>query len=737
MKVSSDYTESKVLARIVTLTKQCERPETTTLEECQKCQRSYQTALSLATRYKLIEKRFELLRRMAQCQLHRHAVDKASRYVDQIFKLLHQGYTYPDHAVFYCLQAHVHWQRNELQEAVESYKVARELFRQSGHMDDVAGLAQNLSNLLRSLGRTDESLEYIQAAINGFRDLGNELNLNLAISSQANIMFSLGRYSEALALKRGVLEYFQQAGNEFHLGAVYNSLSAIYCKMMRIDKAVEYALASLKIKEHHGNPHGIAKSLENLASYYGQLLDYESAMSYHMQALDIFESLGDRAEVAFIHSNLANIACNKGELDKARELYEKAMEAFKEIGHQEELAKVTEAVGSLYADELQDYDKALGFFLNAADISRNANDDYHLAKVNLNIASVMGKLGRFSEAMRLLEAEERRITDNGFVDLKLPLLQSMIVLDTGVGNHETACVHYQQLINEMYRIEESTHADQIAEMRVRFEVERVEREVELTRKRNAELEEKNRQIETQRQQLQETLNKLHYTEIRYDFISEEVNKGLKTTMIGKSESMKRIVEMIATVAQSDIVNVLILGETGTGKEIVARNIHNCSSRSKNHLYSVNCSAVPEALFESQFFGHEKDAFTGASTTKIGWFEIADKSTLFLDEVATLSLEHQAKLLRCLEERSVVRVGSHREIPVNVRLISASNVNLLDLVKKGLFRQDMYHRIAVFVIGIPPPAGAQGGYPSASGSLCPAFRQGDGEADREGRKRCTE
>ncbi|MCK4357913.1 MAG: sigma-54-dependent Fis family transcriptional regulator, partial [Candidatus Cloacimonetes bacterium] len=118
-------------------------------------------------------------------------------------------------------------------------------------------------------------------------------------------------------------------------------------------------------------------------------------------------------------------------------------------------------------------------------------------------------------------------------------------------------------------------------------------------------------------------------------------------------------------------------------------------------YAVNSSAIPESLFESHFFGYEKNAFTGANTTHIGWFEIADKGTLFLDEIGTMSFEQQAKLLRVLEESKIVRVGSHKEIDVDVHIISATNINLLEKVREKKFRNDLYYRLATFVINIPP------------------------------------
>jgi sigma-54 dependent transcriptional regulator len=157
---------------------------------------------------------------------------------------------------------------------------------------------------------------------------------------------------------------------------------------------------------------------------------------------------------------------------------------------------------------------------------------------------------------------------------------------------------------------------------------------------------------------------------------------------------------IERLAPSD-ANVLIIGETGTGKELVARYIHGLSRRRDKSFVAVNCAALTETLAESELFGHERGAFTGAHATRGGWFEAANGGTLFLDELGELSLHVQAKLLRVLQEREVVRVGSRRATPIDVRLLTATNVNLERAMAAGRFREDLYYRIRVAVVSLPP------------------------------------
>ena len=182
------------------------------------------------------------------------------------------------------------------------------------------------------------------------------------------------------------------------------------------------------------------------------------------------------------------------------------------------------------------------------------------------------------------------------------------------------------------------------------------------------------------------------------------NKALKkkvygAEMIGSSPAMMHIRELIAKVAPTD-ARVLITGPNGSGKELVARNLHQLSSRSRMSLVEVNCAAIPSELIESELFGHEKGSFTSAIKQHKGKFEQADGGTLFLDEIGDMSLAAQAKVLRVLQEKKLSRVGSDKDIEVDVRVIAATNKNLEEEIRKGNFREDLYHRLSVIPIRVP-------------------------------------
>jgi two-component system response regulator PilR (NtrC family) len=172
------------------------------------------------------------------------------------------------------------------------------------------------------------------------------------------------------------------------------------------------------------------------------------------------------------------------------------------------------------------------------------------------------------------------------------------------------------------------------------------------------------------------------------------------TLHGKSEAMERIRTMVAKLARSQ-APVYISGESGTGKELAARQIHAQGPRANNNFIAVNCGAIPQELMESEFFGHKKGSFTGATEDKQGLFQAADGGTLFLDEVADLPLHMQVKLLRAIQEKSIRPVGAPKEIPVDVRIISATHKDLAEMVEQEQFRQDLFYRINVIELNIPP------------------------------------
>ncbi|WP_020588546.1 sigma-54 interaction domain-containing protein [Desulfobacter curvatus] len=217
-----------------------------------------------------------------------------------------------------------------------------------------------------------------------------------------------------------------------------------------------------------------------------------------------------------------------------------------------------------------------------------------------------------------------------------------------------------------------------------LEKQKTEHEKALTEKALEEVEILKKQLEDERAYLKDEIKLEHNHE----------------SIIGHSDGLKYVLFKVEQIAQSN-TTVMVLGETGTGKELVARAIHSSSNRKNRALIKVNCAALPSNLIESELFGHEKGAFTGADRSHKGRFEIADKATLFLDEIGELPLELQSKLLRVIQEGEFERLGNSRTIKVDVRIIAATNRNLEEEVEKGRFRSDLWYRLNVFPITMPP------------------------------------
>jgi formate hydrogenlyase transcriptional activator len=185
------------------------------------------------------------------------------------------------------------------------------------------------------------------------------------------------------------------------------------------------------------------------------------------------------------------------------------------------------------------------------------------------------------------------------------------------------------------------------------------------------------------------------------YLEEEIRSEMDfEQIVGRSPALRHVLELVETVAQTDST-VLLLGETGTGKELIARAVHDHSRRKSSTFVKLNCAAIPTGLLESELFGHEKGAFTGAIAQKVGRMELADQGTLFLDEVGDIPIEIQPKLLRALQEREFERLGSNHTRKANVRLVAATNRDLENMIASQQFRSDLYYRLNVFPIRIPP------------------------------------
>lgn len=207
-------------------------------------------------------------------------------------------------------------------------------------------------------------------------------------------------------------------------------------------------------------------------------------------------------------------------------------------------------------------------------------------------------------------------------------------------------------------------------------------------------------------EIKETLTRISkYQKVRSDYrLNEETDHSFKVEnygLVGSSPGIQKVFKQLRQVAKTEDASVLITGASGTGKELIARILHTVSNRNKYPFIAVNCSSIPESLFENEFFGHTKGSFTDARSDQKGFFEAADKGTLFLDEIGELELNMQAKLLRVLDDKTISPIGTTKEKKVNIRILAATNQDLKAMVKRKTFRVDLFHRLNIFTIHMPP------------------------------------
>jgi DNA-binding NtrC family response regulator len=285
-----------------------------------------------------------------------------------------------------------------------------------------------------------------------------------------------------------------------------------------------------------------------------------------------------------------------------------------------------------------------------------------------------------STGFRILQNERIDIL---ICDFKLPEMDGLKVLEKVKENHPDVAVIMISSVGNMDTVIEALRNGAADFLKKPFSSGEIWVAVERTMKLN------------------ELTSNLHHAKKKNNLLTEVVNNEIGNTLIGKSLDIKDIRLQMKMVAGTPDTSVLIIGESGTGKELVARGIHNMSSRKDEIFCAVNMSAVPESLFESEFFGHKKGSFTGALSDKAGWFETANKGTLFFDEIGEMPIPLQVKLLRVLEDRKFTKVGTQLEQTFDIRIIAATNKSEEELTGGKTFRLDLYHRLSTFIIKISP------------------------------------
>ena len=531
---------------------------------------------------------------------------------------------------------------------------------------------------LKISGLSDDNTEKV--------DILNELAKTYFGKSPSKVL-ELGKQAFALSKK---LNYSKGEAKAL------NIIGISYWLLCDYDIAIEYFHNSLKISEKYNFKHYVAASYNNIGIIYHELKNNEKAIEYYHKALKIFKENNDIKNVADATNNIGVLYRKLKDYDKSLQFGLQSLEFYKKIGDKKDLIHSYINIGNLYST-INNNGKALDYYKHALKIGKEIKESDVIAKASNNIGMIhlsSGKLDKakqyFEEALKIAHKIESKMIMMDSYELLSNLYAAGKDYEQSLKYHK----HYVKIKDEIFN---KTSSDKIVELQAKYEIEKKDKEIELLQKEN---EIYKIQLES-KQKLDKAQVEIVRKNEKINLISRELENLIEKDFIGISESIKSVLELAFTSASNKDTHILITGENGTGKEIIARIIHHASERKKEAFIPVNCTAIPETLLESEFFGHRKGAFTGAIENKKGLFELADNGTLFLDEIADMPPSLQAKLLRVIEEKKFKRVGENTEIHVNVRIISATNRNIKKLIDKKEFRIDLYYRINTLEINIPP------------------------------------
>ncbi len=508
----------------------------------------------------------------------------------------------------------------------------------------------------------------------------------------------LNKYEQAIHWFKHAIEGREESLGDHPLGVLYNNIGNCYARICEFDDALKYCIKALKLREKNNEQLGIASCYLNIGEIYSRMDNIDHAIEVVDKSVQIYRKAGQEIQLSKALNMMGILLKDSGRLEESIPYFTESLKYKEKHGKQHLIHNTLHALGLVH-EELKDYTTARYFFERTLKLRKEIDDDESVVSSMISLARLLNLEERYTEALEMCNQID--VSSLERKDLKLGLLGVYVNSYSGIGDYENA---YRYLI-KLHEIKDIIYNEErlakLDEIQTKYDLETQKREAEIYRLKNVELMEKNRQIAEQKTCIENTLSQLRRSERSLNFIQDRLHEVAGSKIIGESDEIKAVLDMVGKVALTDNTTVLIIGESGTGKELIAKAIHDASKRSKNFFHGVNSSAISATLFESELFGHEKGAFTGALTAKPGWFEVANGGTLFLDEIGTMPVEQQIKLLRVLEERNVIRVGARNQISVNVRIISATNQNLTELVHDGKFREDLYHRLAAFVIHIPP------------------------------------
>ncbi len=550
----------------------------------------------------------------------------------------------------------------------EVFKDFKSFEKQVTSLDDLAMIYSELNYLFWLQNKPDESIKY---GLKSVEKLDKSGNINILAGRYANIGFvyeSRGDYTNAARYYKKGLNFGFTIKSDKVISLAYCSYGRLNMLKGNFKSALNFFLEALKYFEDEKNDDYISLC-SNIGAVYGNLGKYEESVRYFTRFINNETKANNPETYYSLLLNAANSYTNLGKFDQAEDYLLAVLEHGRKIDNLEYVSAALLNLGSL---EIRrgNWSKALEYCLTSKKHIETTGNKQQELSVDINIGVSYLHLEETEKSLSFFKSALEIATKYNLQDDISTCYKNIAELYEKTGQYDLALDNYKL----HYKYEMA-----IKDEKIDMDINNIK---EHYRKKSV------------------SPNRLMFA-TTHSLISRELTKQIQKPFIGTSHQIKKVLNQALIGAEHNCAPVLLTGDTGTGKEIVARIIHYSGARKNHPFISINCLSLPSTLIESTFFGSEKGAYTGADAKKIGYFEAVEHGTLFLDEIGDMPVMMQSKLLRVLEEHVIHRVGGTKSIPVDFRLITATNKNLYQLSETNAFRFDLLNRINTLEIYIPP------------------------------------
>jgi transcriptional regulator with PAS, ATPase and Fis domain len=560
---------------------------------------------------------------------------------------------------FLLLKAMLMNQTGDFRVAIEVSNQAFDLLRDSSDNQLLALVQNENARAQQLLGHIDQAETVYRDVAATFRRAGNLLGLMDTLNRIASIRFVRADYREATRLLLEAKNYAESLVDEVRLAKIYGNLGQISIREGKLENAIEFLAVSIEKNGSVGNHPNLARAFLSLALVEIRLGNHDSARRNLRNALEIVREHGLKRELAIYYEYRAELLLSSESYDKALAAAKTAAEIAASVSPEGDLVSQSERLRAQVLLNLNRIDESEHAARKALRVAEQLDEKLEIAECLRILAEIADRNGNAVDSRQQTDYALHLLRELGAAYELANMYQSASRMS---WVEEGARIHYTYMATEIFS---------------KMGVEGLQADKGVA----------------------SSLQATQSTSYGHVYVVTGAS-GESVRIVTANRQMRSTMCVIDRCKDSDIP-ILITGETGTGKDLLAKYIHCSSNRSGGNFVPVNCSAIPKELFESELFGHAKGAFTNAVDSKEGLITIAHQGTLFLNEIGELPLPLQAKLLGCIEEKRVIRVGDTSARPVDFRLVTATNRDLEEDVAAGRFRQDLYFRIAVMTIELPP------------------------------------